>query len=36
VKARGERRRARGSLEFELPEAKVRVDDETGQPTDVD
>jgi ribonuclease R len=31
-----ERRRARGSLEFELPEAKVRVDDETGQPIDVE
>jgi ribonuclease R len=31
-----ERRRARGSLEFELPEAKVRVDDETGHPVDVE
>jgi ribonuclease R len=31
-----ERRRARGSLEFELPEAKVRVDDETGHPIDVE
>jgi ribonuclease R len=31
-----ERRRARGSLEFELPEAKVRVDDETGQPINVE
>jgi len=31
-----ERRRARGSLEFELPEAKVRVEDETGLPIDVE
>ena len=31
-----EGRRARGALEFELPEAKVRVDDESGQPTDVE
>lgn len=31
-----ERRRARGSLEFELPEAKVRVEDETGRPIDVE
>ncbi|HMI90114.1 MAG TPA: VacB/RNase II family 3'-5' exoribonuclease, partial [Polyangiales bacterium] len=30
-----DRRRARGSLEFELPEAKVRVDDESGAPIDV-
>ena len=30
-----EQRRARGSLQFELPEAKVRVDDESGAPTDV-
>lgn len=31
-----ERRRARGSLEFELPEAKVRLDDETGHPIDIE
>jgi len=31
-----EQRRARGSLEFELPEAKVRVDDESGVPIDVE
>ncbi len=36
AKLRRELRRMRGSLEFELPEAKVRVDDETGQPTDVE
>ena len=30
------RRRRRGALEFELPEAKVRVDDETGHPIDVE
>jgi ribonuclease R len=29
-------RRRRGSLELELPEPKVRVDDETGRPTDVE
>jgi len=36
AKLRRELRRARGSLEFELPEAKVRVDDESGQPIDVE
>jgi ribonuclease R len=36
AKLRRELRRARGALEFELPEAKVRVDDETGQPIDVE
>ena len=31
-----ERRRARGALDFELPEAKVRVDDESGHPIDIE
>ncbi|MGD8860604.1 MAG: ribonuclease R [Myxococcales bacterium] len=30
------RRRRRGALGFELPEAKVKVDDETGKPIDVE
>ena len=29
------RRRKRGSLEFDLPEARVRLEDETGRPLDV-
>lgn len=31
----GRKRRRRGSLEFDLPEAKVRLENETGRPIDV-